>query len=154
MKVRIKKLYNDSILPTKAHDTDAGYDLYAHSMNYDNDGNVVYGCGIAFEIPKGYVGFVFPRSSNAQKDLLLSNSVGVVDSGFRGEISFKFKQHWSFATMWEPSVYLRRNKDRDYRVGERIGQIVIMPYPEIELVESDSLSDSDRGTDSYGSSGK
>lgn len=154
MKVRIKKLYNDSILPTKAHDTDAGYDLYAHSMNYDNDGNVVYGCGIAFEIPKGYVGLVFPRSSNAQKDLLLSNSVGVVDSGFRGEISFKFKQHWSFATMWEPSVYLRRNKDRDYRVGERIGQIVIMPYPEIELVESDSLSDSDRGTDSYGSSGK
>jgi len=154
MKVRIKKLYNDSILPTKAHDTDAGYDLYAHSMSHDNDGNIVYGCGIAFEIPKGYVGLVFPRSSNAQKDLLLSNSVGVVDSGFRGEISFKFKQHWSFATMWEPSVYLRRNEDRDYRVGERIGQIVIMPYPEIEFVESDSLSGSDRGLDSYGSSGK
>lgn len=150
MKVRIKKLYNDSILPTKAHDTDAGYDLYAHSISYDDDGNVVYGCGIAFEIPKGYVGLVFPRSSNAEKDLLLSNSVGVVDSGFRGEVSFKFKMFYPHV---EHSGFMH-NASKDYGIKERIGQIVIMPYPEIEFVESDSLSDSDRGLDSYGSSGK
>lgn len=90
MEVRIKKLYKDSILPTKAHASDAGYDLYAHSKSYDNDGNVVYGSGVAMEIPKGYVGLIFPRSSNAKKDLILSCSVGVIDSGFRGEISFKF----------------------------------------------------------------
>ena len=153
MKVRIKKLYNDSILPTKAHDTDAGYDLYAHSMNYDNDGNIVYGCGIAFEIPEGYVGLVFPRSSNAQKDLLLSNSVGVVDSGFRGEISFKFKPCAKFDEYH--LTWLKDAKESTlYKEGDRIGQIIIMPYPEIEFVESDSLSDSDRGLDSYGSSGK
>ena len=153
MKVRMKKLYNDSILPTKAHDTDAGYDLYAHSMNYDNDGNIVYGCGIAFEIPEGYVGLVFPRSSNAQKDLLLSNSVGVVDSGFRGEISFKFKPCAKFDEYH--LTWLKDAKESTlYKEGDRIGQIIIMPYPEIEFVESDSLSDSDRGLDSYGSSGK
>ena len=81
MEVKIKKLYEDSILPTKAHITDAGYDLYAHSKSYDDDGNVVYGSGVAMEIPQGYVGLVFPRSSNAKKGLILSNSVGVIDSG-------------------------------------------------------------------------
>lgn len=150
MEVKIKKLYADSILPTKAHETDAGYDLYAHSMNYDNDGNIVYGCGVAFEIPRGYVGLVFPRSSNAKKDLLLSNSVGVVDSGFRGEVTFKFKKFYPHV---EQSGFMR-NTTKDYGIRERIGQIIIMPYPEIEFVESDSLSDSDRGLDSYGSSGK
>lgn len=154
MEVKIKKLYEDSILPTKAHATDAGYDLYAHSKSYDDDGNVVYGSGVAMEIPQGYVGLVFPRSSNAKKDLLLSNSVGVIDSGFRGEISFKFKPHWSSASMWEPSVYLNRKKDKDYRICERIGQIIIVPYPEIEFVEVDELSDSERGDGGYGSSGK
>jgi len=159
MKVRIKKLYNDSILPTKAHDTDAGYDLYAHSMSHDNDGNIVYGCGIAFEIPKGYVGLVFPRSSNAKKDLILSNSVGVIDSGYRGEISFKFKKnlklHTEYGTMgFDNEIELVKGDYKEYSLGDRIGQIIIMPYPEIEFVESDSLSDSDRGLDSYGSSGK
>ena len=154
MKVKIKKLYEDSILPTKAHATDAGYDLYAHSKSCDDDGNVVYGSGVAMEIPQGYVGLVFPRSSNAKKDLILSNSVGVIDSGYRGEISFKFKPHWSYASMWEPSVYLKRKEGKDYRIRERIGQIIIMPYPEIEFVEVEELSDSDRGGGAYGSSGK
>ena len=110
-------------------------------------------CGIAFEIPEGYVGLVFPRSSNAQKDLLLSNSVGVVDSGFRGEISFKFKPCAKFDEYH--LTWLKDAKESTlYKEGDRIGQIIIMPYPEIEFVESDSLSDSDRGLDSYGSSGK
>lgn len=144
MKVKIKKLYADAILPTKAHVTDAGYDLYAHSKSYDDDGNVVYGCGVAIEIPKGYVGLVFPRSSNAKKTLLLSNSVGVVDSGYRGEILFKFKLTQTFAEYPE----------KIYEIGERIGQIIIVPYPEIEFVEVDELSVSDRGAGGYGSSGK
>lgn len=152
MEVRIKKLYKDSILPTKAHATDAGYDLYAHSKSYDEDGNTVYGCGVAMEIPKGYVGLVFPRSSNAKKDLLLSNSVGVIDSGYRGEISFKFKQtpHVFFD---ESGTYMTCRYSKEYSLGERIGQIIIMPYPEIEFVEVDELSDSDRGVGCYGSSG-
>lgn len=156
MEVKIKKLYEDSILPTKAHATDAGYDLYAHSKSYDEDGNVVYGSGVAMEIPKGYVGLVFPRSSNAKKDLILSNSVGVIDSGFRGEISFKFKAsiHASFNSMLDEEVCAFVNKPTIYNVGERIGQIIIMPYPEIEFVEVEELSDSERGDGGYGSSGK
>ena len=153
MEVKIKRLYEDSKLPTKAHTTDAGYDLYAHSKSYDNDGNVVYGSGVAMEIPQGYVGLVFPRSSNAKKDLILSNSVGVIDSGFRGEISFKFKPCAKF-----DKYHLTWLKDADestlYKKEDRIGQIIIMPYPEIEFVEVEELSDSDRGDGSYGSSGK
>jgi dUTP pyrophosphatase len=150
MEIKIKKLYKDSILPTKAHTTDAGYDLYAHSKFYDNNGNVVYGSGVAMEIPKGYVGLVFPRSSNAKKDLLLSNSVGVIDSGYRGEISFKFKIFYPHV---EHHGFIH-DISADYKVGERIGQIIIMPYPDVEFVEVDELDDSDRGTGGYGSSGK
>ena len=144
MKVKIKKLYADAILPTKAHATDAGYDLYAHSKSYDEYGNVVYGSGVAMEIPRGYVGLVFPRSSNSKRHLILSNSVGVVDSGYRGEILFKFKLTHKFGD----------NTQDVYELGDRIGQIIIMPYPEIEFVEVEKLSDSDRGTGGYGSSGK
>lgn len=155
MKVKIKKLYEDSILPTKAHATDAGYDLYAHSKSYDEDGNVVYGSGVAMEIPQGYVGLVFPRSSNAKKDLILSNSVGVIDSGFRGEISFKFKAsiHASRNNVLNEEVCAFVNKPTTYNISDRIGQIIIMPYPEIEFVEVKELSDSDRGDGGYGSSG-
>jgi dUTP pyrophosphatase len=151
MEVKIKKLYKDSILPTKAHATDAGYDLYAHSKSYDNDGNVVYGSGVAMEIPQGYVGLVFPRSSNAKKDLILSNSVGLIDSGFRGEISFKFKPS---NVIEKPDLAYVPESISKYEVGDRIGQIIIMPYPEIEFVEVEELSDSERGDGSYGSSGK
>lgn len=150
MQIKIKKLYEDSILPTKAHATDAGYDLYANSKFYDNDGNIVYGSGVAMEIPQGYVGLVFPRSSNAKKDLLLSNSVGIIDSGYRGEISFKFK-------IFYPHVEYHgfiHDMSTDYKVGERIGQIIIMPYPDVEFVEVEELSDSERGDGCYGSSGK
>ena len=151
MQIKIKKLYENSILPTKAHATDAGYDLYAYSKFYDDDGNIVYGSGIAMEIPQGYVGLVFPRSSNANKDLLLSNSVGVIDSGYRGEISFKFKMFFPYDK--KIGCFMHK-KSTDYKVGERIGQIIIMPYTEIEFVEVDELEDSDRGDGGYGSSGK
>ena len=155
MEVKIKKLYEDSILPTKAHATDAGYDLYAHSKSYDDNGNVVYGSGVAMEIPQGYVGLVFPRSSNAKKDLILSNSVGVIDSGFRGEISFKFKLTLRvYGDSQTQEQYFTYAFSERYEVGERIGQIIIMPYPEIEFVEVDKLSDSERGDGGYGSSGK
>ena len=150
MQIKIEKLYKDSILPTKAHITDAGYDLYAHSVDYDEHGNLVYGSGVAMEIPQGYVGLVFPRSSNANKDLLLSNSVGVIDSGYRGEISFKFK---IFYPHIEHHGFIH-DMTTDYKVGDRIGQIIIMPYPEVEFVEVNELSDSDRGDGGYGSSGK
>lgn len=150
MKVKIKKLYTDAILPTKAHSTDAGWDLYAHSKTSDKL-NVVYGTGLAFEIPQGYVGLLFPRSSNAKTDLLLSNSVGVVDSGYRGEVLFKFKGSLRCHDDFMVGEY---GNPRTYEIGDRIGQMIIIPYPDVEFVEVDELSDSDRGTGGYGSSGK
>ena len=80
MKVKIKKLSENSILPSYSKSGDAGMDLTAVSRIFDKDGNVSYGTGLSFEIPEGYVGLLFPRSSNSKQDLLLSNSVGVLDS--------------------------------------------------------------------------
>lgn len=137
MQVKIKRLTDKAILPTKAHATDAGYDLYASSCHYE-DGMLHYGTGIAVEIPAGYVGLVFPRSSIANTHLALSNSVGVIDSGYRGEIKAKF----------------RKGGTRGYNVGDRIAQLIIMPYPEVTFEEVDELSDSDRGEGGYGSSGR
>src|SRR5690606_4362848 len=77
--------------PQYSKDGDAGLDLVATSKKYNEKGSIVYGTSLAFEIPKGYVGLLFPRSSNSKMDLLLSNSVGVIDSGYRGEVMFKFK---------------------------------------------------------------
>ena len=135
--IKIKKLHKDAVIPTKAHATDAGCDLYATSCHYDN-GLINYGTGIAVEIPEGYVGLVFPRSSIANTHLTLSNSVGVIDSGYRGEVMAKF----------------RKGGSRGYNVGERIAQLIILPYPEVVFEEAEELSESDRGTGGYGSSGK
>ena len=142
LKVKIKKLNEDALIPTYSKDGDAGMDLVATSKSFDTDANVVYGTGLAFEIPKGFVGLLFPRSSNAKKELLLSNSVGVLDSGYRGEVMFKFK----FSNC--------NYSENTYEIGERIGQIIILPYPQIEFEEAEELSETERGNGGYGSTGK
>lgn len=143
MVVKVKKLVPEAVLPKKAHGSDAGYDLVAVSRMVDEDGAVVYGTGLAFEIPEGYVGFVFPRSSVAKKDLVLSNCVGVIDAGYRGEVMAKFKP-----------LYRRLVVPSLYEVGERICQIVFVQLPGVQFVESDVLGESERGAGGYGSSGK
>lgn len=140
MDVKIKKLVKEAVIPRYAKDGDAGMDLTATSVWHDDDGNICYGTGIAMEIPKGFVGLVFPRSSNAKKDLLLSNSVGVIDSGYRGQITLKFKSCIGTNNI--------------YNIGDRVGQIIIMPYPKIEFVEVEELSETERGIGGYGSSGR
>ena len=147
MKVNVKKLDSNAIVPTYAKHGDAGMDLTAVSKEYDEHGNVCYGTGLAFEIPNGFAGFLFPRSSNTKKDLILGNSVGVIDSGYRGEVVLKFK----------PSDYFAVNRDDIYsdgpiyKIGDRIGQIVIMPVPQIEFNVVDELSTTDRGVGGFGS---
>ena len=145
MVVKVKKLVPDAVLPKKAHGSDAGYDLVAVSRMVDEDGAVVYGTGLAFEIPEGYVGLVFPRSSVAKKDLVLSNCVGVIDAGYRGEVMAKFKLH-------DPLV--KHDEYHWYEIGDRICQIVFVQLPGVQLVESDVLGESERGAGGYGSSGK
>lgn len=146
MEIKVRKIVPEAVIPRRAHDSDAGFDLVAVSCKVE-DGMYVYGTGLAFEIPEGYVGLVFPRSSIAKKDLILSNSVGVIDSGYRGEVMAKFHQA---RRMFEMSS----DEFPAYRIGERIAQIVFVKLPDVELVEADELSPSERGTGGYGSSGK
>lgn len=166
MLVKIKKLCSSAVIPSYAKAGDAGMDLTAVSKSEDKDGNLVYGTGLAFEIPEGYVGLLFPRSSNAKTNLYLTNSVGVLDSGYRGEVMFKYKvTHGvaSYLRWWIQKKVLRKKvlnipiellSSNAYSVGDRIGQIIILPYPQIEFVETDELSWTERGAGGYGSSGK
>lgn len=144
MKVRIKKLNEKAVIPTKAHATDAGFDLYCTSreVNWEKR-QLVCHTGLAFEIPEGYVGLLFPRSSVSNKPLMMSNSVGVVGSCYRGEVTAKFN-----------ITDTRQSSFSHYQEGDRIAQMIIIPYPEIEFEEADSLSESDRGTGGYGSTGR
>ena len=163
LKVKIKKLNENAVIPTYAKYGDAGMDLVATSKYYDDNGNIVYGTGLAFEIPKGYVGLLFPRSSNSKQQLLLSNSVGVIDSGYRGEVMLKFKSSassFSLKTLiklifnQDAKTTLINNYKISYNVGERIGQIIILPYPQIKFEEAEELSETERGNGGYGSTGK
>lgn len=144
MVVKIKKLNDDAIIPSYAKEGDAGMDLTAVSYDYDTKyKNHVYGTGIAVEIPKGYVGFVFPRSSNRKTNAYLCNHVGIIDSGYRGEIILTFKER--------DDVMLEQ---MPYEIGDRIGQLMIMPYPFVEFEEVKELSDTERGAGGFGSTGK
>ena len=166
MKVKIKKMHKDAVIPTYAKKGDAGMDLTAVSKKIDEQGNFVYGTGLAFEIPEGYVGLLFPRSSNAKTNMYLTNSVGVLDSGYRGEVMFKYKTVHNLASMiqflWQKyilrkpilNIRIETLSCNHYEIGDRIGQIIIIPYPQIEFVEVDELSETERGEGGYGSSGK
>lgn len=153
MQVKIKKLHKYAVVPTYAKHGDAGMDLTAASKRYDVHGNVVYGTGLSFEIPDGYVGLLFPRSSNTKKDLILGNSVGVLDSGYRGEVVFKFKPMPTYQENEFGRTVFDICNYQSYSIGDRIGQIIIMPIPKIEFIEVDELSDSERGNGGFGSSG-
>lgn len=162
MKIKIKKLCVEAVLPKYAKEGDAGMDLTATSKSYDEFGNVVYGTGLAVEIPKGYAGFLFPRSSVSKQDLSLANAVGVVDAGYRGEIMVKFKFAGSiFNYSDEEETFISNVVEfpefeelNAYEVGDRVVQIIIMPVPEIEFEETDELSDSSRGEGGFGSTGQ
>ena len=90
MRIRIKKLDDKAVIPKYAHFGDAAVDLVAVRKWEDEHGNLCYGTGLAMEIPENHVGLLFPRSSVSKTNLRLCNSVGVIDSGYRGEIIFKF----------------------------------------------------------------
>ena len=139
MKIRVKKLHPEAVIPVYAKQGDAGLDLTAISEEWNEDNSMVtYGTGLAIEIPEGYVGLLFPRSSVYKTSLNLSNSVGVIDSGYRGEIMFKYR-------------YLEEGMV--YDVKDRVGQLLILPYPSIELEEAQELSSTERGEGGYGSTG-
>jgi dUTP pyrophosphatase len=140
MNVKIKKLTQYTTVPSYAKDGDAGMDLVATKIISNTTFDISYGTDLAMEIPKGFVGLIFPRSSIRKYDLTLSNSVGVVDSGYRGEIQAVFKKTNGLDSFV-------------YKVGDRIAQIMIIPYPSINFEEVDELSDTERGDGGFGSTG-
>lgn len=150
MEVRVKKLLPNAVIPQYAKNGDAGLDLVVADITYVQDSSenhnigVWVNSGLAFEIPQGYVGLVFPRSSIRNTSLRLSNCVGVIDSGYRGPVKAYFDRVHSFEDFG----------DLDFKKGDKFAQIIIIPYPEINLVEADELSETVRGFGGFGSTGR
>ena len=139
IEIKFKKLCAEAVEPVKAHPTDAGADLTATSKKWDDEKQCwIYGTGIATEIPEGYVGLVFPRSSIRKYALTQCNCVGVIDSHYRGEIMVSYKPIGSGPT---------------YNIGDKIAQFIIMPYPEVMYSEVSELTETDRGEGGHGSTG-
>jgi dUTP pyrophosphatase len=141
MQVKIKKLNPNAVIPTYAKEGDAGMDLVATQILSNTTFDITYGLGIALEIPEGFVGLVFPRSSIRKYELTLSNSVGVIDSGYRGELQATFKKTNGLDSL-------------SYKVGDRVAQIMIIPHPTIEFEEVNELNNTERGEGGFGSTGK
>jgi len=144
LNVKVKKVLPNAVLPIFGTAGAAGADLTAASESLKSEltGPVAeYDTGLSFEIPSGHVGLVFPRSSVTTKTtLMLGNGVGVIDSDYRGTIKFQYRNV-------NPVLGKR------FKVGDRIGQIIIMPIPAVTFVEATDLSDTERGTGGFGSSG-
>lgn len=136
MKIKIKKLHSDAVIPFYAKRGDAGMDLTCTAIENDEHDNIVCHTGLALEIPEGYVGLIFPRSSVSKYDMHLRNGVGVIDSGYRGELMLKFGHAGTSNT---------------YKVGDKVGQLMILPYPEVTFKEVKFLSETDRGEGGFGS---
>lgn len=145
MKVKVKKLHSDAVIPKYAKPGDAGLDLYAVDVKPHVDSltgettKIIVDSGLAFEIPEGFVGLVFPRSSIQSTGLRMSNCVGVIDSGYRGSVKTVFD--------------IKDSSLAYYEAGDRFAQIMIIPYPPVELQEVDELSSTDRGEGGFGSTG-
>ncbi len=159
IRINYKKLVPEAKEPFKKFGIDAGFDLFCTSIKETSE-YIQYNTGIAFEIPEGYVGLVFPRSSVTKYDLMLKNSVGVIDATYRGEIMCRFtpivngnlkdilidRESGAYTFQWD--------KDNQYKVGDRIAQIVFVEIPKVALLETKELSSTERGKGGFGHTGK
>lgn len=144
MKIQIKKLKENAIIPTRGSDRAAGYDLYACLENEVTIGageTVKIGTGLSIAVPEGYFGAIFARSGLAAKEgLRPANCVGVADSDYRGEYIVALHNDSAVSRVVTP--------------GERIAQLVVMPYLSVEFDEVDALDETERGAGGFGSTGK
>jgi dUTP pyrophosphatase len=140
MKIKIKKTIKHAKLPTYAHPQDAGADLYAADNGiFSNDFDFIeFDTGIALEIPEGHMGLVFPRSSISKTPHALCNAVGVIDETYRGSVKLRFRTN-------QEKEYL------EYKFGDKIGQLIILPVPKLEFQEVSELSETERGVGGFGS---
>lgn len=146
MRIKIKKLHENAQLPKYNLNGDAGADLVATSISWTGK-YIEYGVGFSMEIPEGYAGFIFPRSSISKTALALANAVAVIDSGYRGEIKLRFKDYN------RGNPFIENLGEQEYKIGDRIGQLIILPVPKLDFIEVVELSDTDRGNQGFGSSG-
>lgn len=182
MELWFKKLDDRAVTPSYAHDGDVGMDITAIDVEYDKENDMyIYHTGLTFESPKGFGAFLFPRSSNRKTDAYLCNHVGIADTAtYRGEILFCYKNRTSLKdkakiemlynffiegggetegyvgnVAWDAYHKIIDNPMdyAPYKVGERIGQMVILPHPYTRLIEKDELSDTERGENGFGSTG-
>ncbi len=139
MRLQFRKLLLAAVTPTKARPNDAGFDLTAITKETTHLYRE-YNTGIAVDIPPGYVGLVFPRSSVSTTGHTLANCVAVIDPGYQGPIKLRFRHD---------------KLNREYEAGERIGQLVVLPLTEVELEEVETFeSDTERGAGGFGSTGR
>lgn len=154
VEVKIKILDYTAVIPAYAKQGDMGMDLTATDLEYDAKSDCfIYHTGLAMEVPDGYGVLIFPRSSNRRTNAYMTNHVGVIDSGYRGEIlvCFKMRDREMYSTKM-----IKESLDdiAPYKVGERIAQMIVFPYPKVTFKEVCELSDSERGTGGHGSTGK
>jgi dUTP pyrophosphatase len=154
MKVKIQKISPLAKIPSYAKEGDAGMDVIATSIISDTPTQITYGLGIALEIPNGFVGLVFPRSSIRKTGLQLSNSVGVIDSGYRGELQATFNKLFGGEGMYDEMKVNQMQPNDYYKIGDRVAQIMIIPFPPIEFEQVTQLSETERGDGGFGSTGK
>ncbi len=144
MQLKVKKLAEGAVLPTYGSDLAAGADLHActgHDVGIPAGETRMIRTGIAVEIPEGYVGLVFARSGIAsRRGIAPANKVGVIDADYRGEVMVALHNHSQFDAVIED--------------GERIAQLVIVPYLTVDYTWSEELSDTERGAGGFGSTGK
>lgn len=142
--LKFKKLHPNAVIPSRAHLDDAGLDLTAisveHSIQY---GYFEYDTGIAVEIPPGFVGLATARSSVSKTGLSLCNGIGVIDSSYRGPIKARFYREVL------PGV-----DSFEYKVGDKVLQLLIVPIELPVPVEASELSDTKRGSGGFGSTNK
>lgn len=154
--LKVKKLVPEAVLPSQAKPGDAGYDLVAlDDGTWSEDGTYIqYRTGITIEPPVGFHTELFPRSSISKYELVLCNSIGLVDNGYRGEIVFRFKFVPRHIVSGDMTMGGGSHLDlKLYKKGDKIGQVVIRKTVEMPVIEVDELSTTERGAGAFGSTG-
>lgn len=159
--IKFKKLVPEAVIPSYAHNGDVGMDMTAISVDYDVEKDMyIYHTGLALESDYGYGTFLFPRSSNCKTEAYLTNHVGIADSAiYRGEIQLRYKNRDRYRKSFWEWITGKVNVERalkfvPYNVGDRVGQMVVLPYPQVIVEEVEELSETVRGTGGFGSTGK
>lgn len=152
MELKCKSLHKDAVLPKRAYEHDAGLDLVAVDNGTLVGPYLEYDTGVAVQIPVGYVGLLFPRSSITNTDLMLKNSVGVIDSGYTNSVKFRFHEAPQLEGLATRYAYVQKGNIRKYKKGDKIGQLVVVPLVQLEPTWTNELSSSARGIFGFGSS--